>query len=164
MKRHDSMRGWFAYELFKEMGENKNVWLVVADLGYKMWDDHFIQYPDRCINTGAAETSMMTIACGLALSGKIPFCYSITPFLLYRPFEVWMRYINHEQLNVKGIGSGRDRDYKIDGISHDASDARKVLDLFPNINTLWPDTKEEIPDMVRLMVYSISPMFISLRR
>ena len=91
------MRGWFAYYLHKQMSKNNKIWIITGDLGYKMWDQIRIDFPDRFINTGAAEQAMMGIACGLALEGKIPIVYSISTFLLYRPFETIRNYINQEK-------------------------------------------------------------------
>jgi len=99
--RHNSMRGWFAYELYKQMARDERIWLVVGDLGYKAFDYIKRDFPDRFLNCGAAEQAMMGIATGLALNGKIPFVYSITAFLLYRPFETIRNYVNHEKIPVK---------------------------------------------------------------
>ena len=162
---HESMRGYFGFELYKAMAQNDDIFLVVGDLGYKIFDLHFRDFPERTINTGAAEQAMMGIAIGLALEGKKPFVYSITTFLLYRPFETIRNYINHEQISVRLVGSGRNKDYSHDGFSHDSTDAKILLETsLPNINTLWPETKEEIPDMVERMVKEDKPWFISLRR
>ena len=169
MKRHDSMRGWFAFELFKQMQKNPNIILLTGDLGYGMFDAIRDHSPHQFINCGASEQAMMDIACGLAMSGKIPFVYSITTFLLYRPFETIRTYINHEKLNVKLIGSGRDKDYAHDGISHWSDDAFRLFDpaessMLDNIRAFWPDTKEEIPDLVTKLVETKDPCFLSLRR
>ena len=172
MTKHESMRGYFAYELYQHMKENKDIILVVGDLGYKIFDAHFKDFPDRCINTGAAEQAMMGIAVGLALEGKIPVVYSITNFLLYRPFETIRNYINHEQIPVKLIGSGRDRDYAHDGISHWSEDAEKLFTyyaegreaIFGNIQESWPETKEEIPGVLKEILTTPKPYFLSLRR
>lgn len=164
MNRHESMRGWFAYELHKQMTVNDKVWLLVGDLGYKVFDSIRKDYPNRFINTGAAEQTLLDLAVGLAQDGKIPFVYSITPFLLYRPFETIRTYIDHEEINVKLCGSGRDTDYAHDGFSHDASDVPTILGTLSNIDTFWPQEKEEIPDMVAGMVRTVGPQFISLKR
>lgn len=163
-KWHPSMRGWFAGSLYNHMSDNGKACLLVGDLGWGVFDKHFEDFPDRTINCGAAEQSMMGIAIGLALKGFIPFVYSITTFLLYRPFETIKLYIDHEKVPVKLCGSGRDKDYKHDGISHDATGAEKVLNLFPNIFKIWPQTKEDIPSLVEMMVYNKLPTFISLKR
>lgn len=161
---HPSMRGWFAHCIHKQMKKNKNIWLITGDLGYKMWDQIRIDFPDRFINTGAAEQAMMGIACGLALEGKIPIVYSITTFLLYRPFETIRNYINQEKIPVKIIGSGRDRDYEHDGFSHWAQEDKKIMSILKNIKSIWPDTKEEIPRIVKEMLEDNNPWYINLRR
>ena len=168
------MRGYFAYELYQAMKKDESIWLVVGDLGYKVFDHHFKDFPNRCINVGAAEQAMMGIAVGLALEGKKPFVYSITSFLLYRPFETIRNYVDHEKIAVRLVGSGRDKDYAHDGFSHWMEEAKdlfykqdfgaRVPGIFGNIHSFWPDTKEEIPEIVKEMVKRDIPQFISLRR
>lgn len=164
MKRHDSMRGWFAYELYQQMKKNSDIWLITGDLGYGMFDTIRDEFPDRFLNTGAAEQAMMGIACGLALEGKIPVVYSITTFLLYRPFETLRTYVNHEKLNVKLIGGGRDHDYAHDGISHWSNDAKYFLDGLENIHQLWPEDKKDVPFILNKMIENYGPNFLSLKR
>ena len=79
------------------MKENKNIFLLTGDLGYNLWDNIKIDFKDRFINAGSSEQLMMGMAIGLAMDGKIPIVYSITPFLLYRPFELIRNYVNHEK-------------------------------------------------------------------
>ena len=164
MKRHDSMRGYFAYELHQQMEKDDRIWTLTGDLGFGMLDSLRDDFPDRFVNCGAAEFTMMGMAVGMSYEGKIPFVYSITPFLLARPYEMIRNYVDRENLPVKLVGSGRDYDYAHDGFSHQATDARAILNNFPNIEQFWPESKEEIPDIVRQMVKSDRPQFISLRR
>ena len=163
-KLHNSQRGQFAFELYKKMVENENVWLLTGDLGWPMFDPIKEDFPERFVNTGAAEQALLDISCGLSLENKIPFVYSITPFLIYRPFETLRTYINYEKLNVKLIGGGRDDDYKHDGWSHDASDVKKILDTLPNITQCYPESNEEVTDLMDLITNEQKPYFVSLRR
>lgn len=158
------MRRTFADCLLEEMQFNKDIFLLMGDLGYKVFDAHIVSFPDRVINCGASEQMMLDVAVGLAQSGKIPFVYSITPFLLYRGFETLRTYINHENVNVKLIGSGRDKDYEIDGFSHDATDVKTILSTLPNIIQYWPSKKEEIKGMIQEMIINNKPSFLSLVR
>ena len=127
------MRRCFADILHQHMACNKDIWVITADLGYKMWDMIRDDYPQRFINAGASEQAMMGMAVGLALEGKIPVVYSITPFLLYRSFETLRNYVNHERIPVKLIGSGRGRDYAHDGFSHWAEEDRDIFKILSNI-------------------------------
>lgn len=162
--RHESMRGYFGYALHEAMRTNPNVYFLTGDLGYGLTKFIERDFPDRYINCGASEQAMLGVAVGLAQEGKIPFVYSIPPFLLYRPFE-WVRnYLNYEGANVKLVGSGRDHDYAHDGLTHDASDVKEVLGLFPNIVQYWPDENAQVDAMVQDMLTNNKPSYISLRR
>lgn len=169
MTPHPSMRGYFAYYLYQAMLKDPKIVVVTMDLGYGLFDKIRDDFPERFYNVGASEQAGLGICVGLALEGMKVFAYSITTFLLYRAFETIKLYINGEKIPVRLIGGGRDKDYAHDGPSHDASDAHKLFyaeyePLFGNIESYWPETKEEIPNLVDIMVKEDKPTFISLRR
>ncbi len=159
---HPSQRGYFAGELYNQMEKDEDIILLVGDLGYKVFDRHFEKFPERCINVGAAEQAMVGIAVGLALEGKKPFTYTISSFYL-RAAETIHLYLNHEQIPVRLIGSGRNDDYEHDGISHDA----RALQIFLRQTSLiqyYPINERDVPNIVRNMVRISEPSFISLKR
>src|SRR5210317_1194008 len=133
------MRRDFAKLLYNLMDKDDRIFLVTADLGYGVLNDIRRDFPERAINVGSSEMLMVGIAIGLAQNGYIPVCYSITPFLLYRPFELIRNYLNYEGANVKLVGSGRDDDYSHDGISHWAGDDIDVMSSLKNINLYKPE-------------------------
>lgn len=159
-----NLRRAFADLLYQEMLKDDDIWVIVGDLGYKMWDQIRAEFPKRFINAGASEQAMMGMAIGLALEGKIPVVYSITTFLLYRPFETIRNYINYERIPVKLIGSGRDKDYAHDGISHWAEEDREVLKIFNNIEGKWPSSSDDLPKIISEMLENKKPYYINLRR
>ena len=146
------------------MDQNDKIISLTGDLGYGGFDRIISDFPDRFFNCQAAEFSMMGIACGLSLEGKIPVVYSIGTFLIYRPFEIIRTYINHENIPVKLISSGRDKDYEHDGISHWMHDIRAYLDTFKNIKQYWPEDEEEMAKILPEMLSNNSPCFLSLKR
>ena len=146
------------------MKKNKNIYVVVSDLGYKMWDKIRKDFPDRFINVGAAEQTLIGVGVGLALSNKIPIVYSITTFLLYRPFETIRNYLHYENIPVKLIGSGRDKDYIHDGISHWAQEDKALMAVLKNIKSYWPDNTEEIDSLVNKIIKNKKPYYINLKR
>src|SRR3989338_2953486 len=134
------MRAYFADCIHKKMKKNKNIYVVVKD------------FPDRFINVGAAEQTLIGVGIGLALSNKIPIVYSITTFLLYRPFETIRNYIHYDKIPVRLVGSGRNKDYIHDGISHWAEEDKKIMAILKNINSCWPEDIRDIPKLVDKMV------------
>lgn len=161
-KPHESQRGLFAASLYERMLENKDIWLLAGDLGFGMLDKIMQDFPERAKNVGAAEQSLLGIAVGLALEGKIPFCYTITSFYL-RAAETIGLYLHGEQIPVKLVGSGRDDSYKADGPSHHGGLAQAYLGSL-NIVGIHPNHKEEVPDIVQKMIVNNKPTFLTLLR
>lgn len=161
------MRKEFAKWLLAEMAKNKNIFFVTADLGFKLWDEIRDTYPDRFYNVGASEMAGMLICVGLALEGRIPILYSISPFAIYRPFEVIHLYLDGEQIPVKILGGGRDKDYHIDGPSHDATNIKGILNRF-RIEQFYPEMegmfKEDLNDVFKEFLYNKKPSYLSLRK
>jgi len=157
------MRELYFAELYSAMARNHDIIALTGDLGYGGFDKIMHAFPDRFLNCGASEQSMLDIAVGLAHSNKIPICYTITPFF-YRGWETIRTYINHENLNIKLVGSGRDTDYEHDGYSHNAEDVKNHFNLLKNIKQMWPEKKEEIPLLIREMIDIPRPTFLSLKR
>ena len=150
-------------ELFtEEMKQNDNIILLVGEVGYKIFDHLREEFPSRVINAGASEQLMIGMAAGLAMDGKIPVCYSITPFVLYRPFEFIRNYLNHESIPVKLVGSGRDEDYGVCGFSHYACEDLEVMKIFSEIEVHYPQSFEDID--IKKFLYSNSPSYINLKR
>ena len=161
---HDSIRGWFGRALYFEMQNDKRIWCLTGDLGYGLLDHIRDDFPDRYINVGASEQLLVGASVGLALSGCVPFCYSITTFLIYRSLE-WIRnYLNHEEIPVILVGSGYEDDYKHDGITHQPFEVREVLNCLPNVKQFYPQQKEVIPDLVKMLISAQKPSFLCLRR
>ena len=146
------------------MERDSRIWVVTADLGYGMFDKISTSFPDRFVNCGASEQLMVGMGVGLALAGKIPVLYSITPFLLWRPAEWHRLYLNHERVPVKLVGSGRGTDYAHDGITHDATDDAAFLDILPNIATFWPETVDELPAVTEQWLYNERAAYLNLKR
>ena len=158
-----SVRKVFVQLLHKAMRKNKNIVFVIGDLGYGHFDAIREEFPDRVYNPGAAEQLMLGMACGLALEGKIPVCYSMTPFILYRPFEIIRTYIDHEKIPVILAAAGRDKDYGAAGFSHWATDDRLHLNGFKNLKKHWPD-EEELENIFDSVLESKEPHYINLKR
>lgn len=145
-------RSVFIPTLKQAMERNKKIWVLLGGVGYGYWKP-----TKRVINCEASEQAMVDIAVGLALEGQIPFVYAITPHL-YRAFESIRIYLNFEQIPVKLIGVGQDKEYGHLGFTHWAYDAKPIFNLFPNIKTYYKDVA------VNEVVKNNKPCFINLNK
>ncbi len=158
------MRRAFAKLLQTEMRSNKQIVVLTADLGYGLWDEIAKEFPERFCNVGSSEQLMMGMAAGFAMEGYIPVVYSITPFLLYRPFEFIRNYVDHESIPVKLVGGGRNEDYGYLGFSHWAHDDKRVMSVFDNIKTSHPEDLQSLEGLFGEFINDGAPRYINLKR
>jgi len=158
------MRKKFSQILYNEMSRNSNIILLTGDLGYGLWDKIRLDFSSQFYNVGSSEQLMLGAAIGMAMENKIPIVYSITPFLLYRPFELIRNYVDHEKIPVKLVGGGRGKDYGYLGFSHWAEDDIKIMSCFNNITCFHPETEEKMEDMCSNFINSKEPQYLNLKR
>lgn len=158
------MRKLFAEMLFNEMAVNKDIYLITGDLGYGLWDKIKDTYPGRFYNVGSAEMAMMGMGIGLAMDGKIPYVYSITPFAIYRPFEMIRNYVDHEKIPVNIVGGGRDKDYGYLGFSHWSEDDIVHMIGFQNLKLYKPENESGLKQAFDRSLTRKHPMYINLKR
>ena len=159
------MRKDFAAFLHQVMLVDSRFFLVTCDLGYHLWDTIAKDFPDRFLNCGASEQAGMGLCVGLALEKKIPVFYSITPFAIYRPFETIRNYMSNEQIPVKIVSSGRDKDYAHEGFSHWATEVKAVLSHL-QIEQYYPQDsgmfKDDMNKVFREFIYNEKPSYLNL--
>ena len=157
------MRKIFASYLLEEMKKNEKIVIITADIGYGVLDEIRKQFSERFFNVGSSEALMIGMAIGFCYEGYVPICYTITPFLLYRPFDMIRNYVNYEVLNIKLVGSGRDKDYSKDGFSHWCEDDVDILtNSFPNIKLYKP--LEFTKELFLEVINNTCPCYLNLKR
>lgn len=158
------MRNRFGELLAESMQKDQRLWLLSGDLGFGVLNKARETVPQRSYNVGAAEQLMVGAAVGLTHNGLIPICYSISPFVIFRPYE-WLRnYLNHEGAPVKLVGAGRDKDYGHLGFSHWAEDDELALSAFPKIQIYKPETIQDLENIWTDFLYNDKPCYLNIRR
>ena len=140
--------------------KDKKIYLLVGDIGYGIFDDFRREHPKRFINLGICEQSLIGFASGLSLEGLKPWVYTITPFLIERPFEQIKLDIDQQKTNVKLVGFA---DYPTLGPSHAELDAKKSMKLFKNIKSFFPNNSSETSQATLKCYKTRGPTFISLK-
>ena len=154
------MRRKFGKIIFELAKKDKKIVLVVGDIGYGIFDDFRENFPQRFFNLGICEQSIIGMASGMALEGLKPWVYTITPFLIERPFEQIKLDLNQQKANVKLVGFA---DYPNLGPTHSELNAKKMMKLFKNIKSFYPRDSKETEKITQKCYKIIGPTFISLK-
>jgi transketolase len=144
------MRNTFAEALYQEATRNPDVYIVVADISPAGSMSKFsAQYPERFINVGVAEQSMIGICAGLALKGCQPFAYTIATFSLYRPFEMVRDDLCYQNLPVTVVGMGAGVIYSTLGGTHHTMEDIAIAGALPNMQVVAPCDPAECTEATR---------------
>lgn len=144
------MRNTFSETLYEEACKNDKVCIVVADISPAGSMAKFgKEFPDRFVNVGVAEQSMIGITAGLALKGMQPFAYTIATFSLYRPFEMVRDDLCYQNLPVTVVGMGAGIIYASLGGTHHSQEDITIAGALPNMRIIAPCDPQECIDATR---------------
>ncbi len=138
-------------DVIYELGlKDKKVCVLVADISPAGSMEKFRKkFPNRFVNTGVAEQSMVGIAAGMALRGLKPFCYTIATFALYRPFEMIRVDLCYQNLPVTIVGMGPGTTYSTLGGTHLAQEDISIARSVPNMDIIAPCDPDELKDVIK---------------
>ena len=132
-------RSGFAEGLLEAGKENKNVVALCADLTPSVRMDLFAkEFPDRFFQTGIAESNMVSIASGMALSGKVAFVGSFAAFSTGRTYDQIRQSVAYSDCNVKIAGSHAGITLGEDGATHQILEDIGLMRMMPNMVVLNP--------------------------
>ena len=154
------MRRRFGKLIDKLASSDDKIVLLVGDIGYGIFDDFRKNHKDKFFNMGICEQSIIGTAAGMALEGLKPWVYTITPFLIERPFEQIKLDIDQQKVNVNLIGFA---DYPTLGPTHSPLNDKKLMSLFKNIQSFYPKDSKETEIAVYKSYKNKGPNFISLK-
>lgn len=138
--------------------------IISADLGFGVYEAFEEKYPKNFLNCGVSEQNMIGVACGLALTGKKVFCYSIANFSTLRCLEQIRNDVCYHNLDVTIVSVGGGFGYGQLGMSHHATEDLSIMRSVPNLNTYVPfDEKSTIKITERLLERS-APNYLRLER
>jgi len=154
------MRRGFGKGIVRLAEKDERIVLLTGDVVQEMGEFRE-RWPDKFFNLGITEQSITSMAAGLAIEGMRPVVYSLTPFVLERPFEQVKIDIDEQNLPVMLIGYS---DYPTHGPTHRALNAEGLVALFKNIHGFFPRSNEETEKAMIDAYLMACPAVICLKR
>ena len=153
-------------QILVELGKsNPDIVVLDADLAKSTQTQHFGKaYPERFFDCGIAEQNMITIAAGLASSGKIPFASTFAVFLPGRCFDQVRMSIAQPGLNVKMVTTHSGISVGEDGISHQAIEDLALACALPDVTVIVPADAIETIKAVKAAAETFGPFYLRLGR
>ncbi|MBR1739437.1 MAG: transketolase family protein [Ruminococcus sp.] len=149
-----------------ELGDKyENIVVLDADLAAATKTGIFKKkFPDRFFDCGIAESNMMSVAAGIAATGKIPFASTFAMFAAGRAFEQVRNSIGYPHLNVKigathaGISVGED------GATHQCNEDIALMRTIPGMTVIVPADDVEAKAAVEAAILHDGPVYMRFGR
>ena len=79
------MRRRFGTIIADLAARDEKIYVIAGDIGYRVFDEFREMFPDRFINMGICEQSMIGVAAGMALEGLKPWVYTLSLIHISEP-------------------------------------------------------------------------------
>jgi len=165
VKPEVSLRETYGKTLLELGMENQDIVVLDADLSRSTMTHFFArELPERFFECGIAEQNMISIAAGLAASGKIPFASTFAVFVPGRCFDQIRMSIAQPHLNVKIVATHGGITVGEDGSSHQSVEDLALICSLPGFTVIVPADAIETAQAVEAAVTNYGPFYIRLCR
>ena len=157
-------RAAFGEALLELAAKDDRIVTLDADLSKSTMTAAFARaYPGRAFNLGIAESNMVGLGAGLALTGKIPFVCSFACFVVGR-FETIRISVAYTNANVKIVGTHAGIAIGEDGYSQMGLEDIACMRALPNVPVVQPADELETRQAVAWAVEHEGPVYLRLTR
>ncbi len=155
-----------------ELGEqDKNVVVLGADTTDSLKTAGFgKKFPDRFFNVGIAEANLVSVAAGLAYSGKTSFASTYAIFLPGRCVDQIRNAIAYPSrgdkkgLNVKLVVSHGGLSVGADGGSHQQLEDIAIMRAIPNMRVIIPADSVAVSKLTWTIAQKYGPFYMRMAR
>jgi transketolase len=137
------MRRAFTGVMTKILEEDENSILLLGDIGVHGFRSSLEKFPERAINFGIMEQTMISFAAGLSKEGFNPTVHTIAPFLVERAYEQLKIDFGYQKLSGNFVSVGASVDYSALGCTHHCPGDVSALLNIPGFEIFIPGTSEE---------------------
>ncbi len=122
------------------------------------------KFPERLVNVGIAEQTMVAVGAGLANGGKVPFVSAAAPFLTGRALEQVKADVAYSNVNVKLVGQSSGVAYGELGPTHHSIEDLAWLRPLTNLTIVVPSDSWETAEAVKWAAQHEGPVFLRVSR
>jgi transketolase len=158
-------RTGFGDALLQAGRENSSVVALCADLTGSLNMNLFRDaFPDRFIQTGIAEANMVSMAAGLATTGKIPVAASFAVFATGRVYDQIRQSLCYSNLNVKICASHAGLTLGEDGATHQILEDIGLMRGLPRMTVVVPSDYSETVRATHAIIKHEGPVYLRFGR
>jgi transketolase len=165
MKMGKSTREAFGAALAEAGAEYPDLVVLDGDVNNSTYTNHFgKKYPDRFFNVGIAESDLVSIAAGMAASGKRAWLASFACFVMCNAYDQLRMSVAFPHLDVKVVGTHAGISIGEDGPSQMGIEDVSLACSLPGFTVVVPADEPTTQQAVRALLGFQGPGYLRCGR
>lgn len=137
------MRRQFKDTVMRLAEQDDRLVLLFGDISFFLFNDFNIRHPNRLLNVGICENTLISMAAGMSATGFHPIVHTIAPFVTERSYEQVKLDICYNRFGCTIVTTGGSFDYAWDGATHHCYTDLELMRMLPGMEVMQPGSKKE---------------------
>lgn len=156
------MRNQFTKTVTELFNKDKNIFIILGDIGVFGFQNLLKKKPIRALNIGILEQATISFAAGLSKIGFIPIVHTIATFMVDRAFEQLKLDFGYQKLNGNFVSVGGSYDYAALGCSHHCPEDINLMKNIPTMQIVVPGNSGEFNQLFKQSYKKKLPKYFRL--
>lgn len=143
-----SMRQAFRDTVLRIGERDQRIVMVFGDVSVYLFQPFIERWPERFLNAGICENTLISLSAGLGALGFHPFVHTINPFITERSYEQIKLDICYNGFGGNIVSCGASFDYAWDGATHHSYSDLALLRLLPEAEVMQPGSATELETLI----------------
>jgi transketolase len=142
--------------------KDKKLLLLFGDISVFLFRDFTERFPDRLLNIGICENTLISMAAGLSATGYHPVVHTIAPFVTERSYEQVKLDLCYNRLGATIVTCGGSFDYAWDGATHHCYTDLELMRMLPGMEVMQPGSKKEFDALFSVCYNNGNPSYMRI--
>lgn len=158
--KFSSVRDIYFETIYDLIRQGEDIVLVSADLAAPSLDQFRKDFSNRFVNVGIAEQNLISVACGIALTGKKTIAYGLNPFPITRAFDQIRNTISSLNIPITIAALNAGLCSAESGATHFAIEDVSLIRTLPRIKIINVSDQIMAKKVAYNTVYGSQPLFV----
>ncbi len=155
-----NVRDAFFSEIYKMTKQGADIVIVSADLGAPSLDQFRYDFPHRFISVGIAEQNLLSVAAGIALTGKHVVAFGLNPFPVTRAYDQIRNLMENLRIPITVAALNTGSSSAECGYTHMPIEDFSMIRVLKHIRMVNPSNERISQETARQLIVSKQPVFI----
>jgi transketolase len=156
------MRRQFKDTVLRIAEKDNKLVLLFGDISVYLFNEFADRYPDRLLNVGICENTLISMAAGMSATGFQPVVHTITPFVTERSYEQVKLDLCYNRFGATIVTCGGSFDYAWDGATHHCYTDLELMRMLPGMEVMQPGSRKEFDALFSSCYNNGKPSYIRI--